>query len=215
MRDRHEGKGSWRPGFQALAALWLLAGVGLAWGGQSASSVADLFLAAIRSTEPLQRASLLEGVRWNAPGFEYPVFDEATTVAESFVDTDVAGVRGYERLVQLRVALRPGVYVLKSYRLLAFADRRWGRWKVWAFYGSHDVEAALAHWRERLHEATEADQAPSLECAYYLSISGRLQEALELYERAAEAIRADPAAGPMLAEVEATIQDLRRIVSLW
>jgi hypothetical protein len=196
--------------------LWSVIGLGAsASAGQSAASVADRFLTGIQCSDPVERARLLEGVRWNAPGFEYPVFENASTVLENVFGTDVAGVKGYERLVQLHVALRPGVHVLKTYRLIAYADRRWGRWKVWAFHGSHDVEGALAHWREQLQPGAEPDPASILEYGYYLSISGRLREALEMYEQAAELVRTDPAGSQTQSQLQATIRDLRRIVSRW
>jgi hypothetical protein len=176
----------------------------------AAAAVADRFLAGIRSCDLVERQRLLSDIIWPSLVFRYAAFVFVETLHEDTFATDIDGVRGYQRLLQAHVPLRVGVAVTKLYQLVAYPERRSGKWRVWSFEEAPNV--AWAYSCEWLPPAQAEDEHTSIvRYAECLSVSGRLNEALAAYGYAAELSASDPG-GEVPVALDDVIRALRRII---
>ncbi len=90
-------------------------------------------LRGVMSYDPGERKKLLTGLIWDAATVQYPVIASATTLSEAMLDTDTPGVRSYQRTILTIQEMRSGLTLTRRFQVLAYADRRSGQWKVWAF----------------------------------------------------------------------------------
>jgi hypothetical protein len=71
-------------------------------------------------------------------------------VFEGMFDTDVPGVQGFKRLMDVKTASEAYTPVLHQYLLVAFPDKASGNWKV-AYFGSEtDIESEIQKFRDYL-----------------------------------------------------------------
>lgn len=177
------------------------------------AAVADRFLSGIARAKFGERKELLSGIVWRSCSFAAPAFALAETVSEAIVETDTEGVLGYERTVRLRASVRMGSAAQRVmlFRLLAYAERGSGKWKVWSFQEARNDESCLQLWRDQAGDPSQTEPTYWSNCGRYLALVGHLKEGLSAYERAAESSRTDPQGGSA-DDLDGVVEDLRKII---
>jgi len=157
----------------------------------------DRFLYGLKAADLPEGKAMMIQAQWVTGAADYgqnfyarPVYTDAKTIFESMFDTDVPGVRGYKRLVEL-----DGVSEAKTtlkIRLLAIAyqDRRSGEWKV-LYTGTDkfvDVGQRLA-WIENHLKDTRylSEQENYYEYGISLCLAGRIAAAKDALLEAEDA----------------------------
>src|ERR1035438_7193125 len=150
----------------------------------SAREATDKFLSGVKLAELPEGRQLLSETQWitgeadHGKNFYFrPRFTEVTSLFEKLFDTDVPGVQGYERLLDMKAVSEAGTPLLTRYFMIAFKDRRTNKWKVLGTYESLDVDREVASAGQRLHEtAMISEQQNYLSYVKWLLLSGRTKE---------------------------------------
>jgi hypothetical protein len=108
------------------------------------------------------------------------------TLFEGMFDSDISGLRGYKRLLQVSLQSKAGTELKKKYILISYKDHTSGTWKVLSFRESADIEFEYNAAKKR------KDEFNYRRYAFWASLGGKLQEALDAYLKAAELNRANP-----------------------
>jgi flagellar biosynthesis GTPase FlhF len=143
-----------------------------------ARKTAEAFLAAVKIAEVPEGLQAARDAAWHIGNL--PVLLEYTTLFEGMFDTDIAGIRGYKRLLETKIQSKGGVPLTAKYILISYKDRTSGKWKVFDFREleatSAEEEAAAAK-RDLGDTKYIKDQFNYRNYAYWLILSGRLREA--------------------------------------
>ena len=171
---------------------------------RSARDATDEFLKALKMADlPEGRQSLIE-TEWITGEADYgenfyvrPRFTEATTVFETLFDTDVPGVQGYKRLLDMKAVSEAGTPILTRYFMIAYKDRRTSKWKVLETDNkAEDIDGNIAYFAQTLHQTMlRSEQHNYLTYGHWLLLAGRTKEAREALTTA---LTASPAVDPTL-----------------
>jgi hypothetical protein len=155
----------------------------------SAREATDTFLNGVKISELPEGRQLLSETQWitgqadNGENFYLrPRFTEATPLFERLFDTDVPGVQGYKRLLDMKAVSEAGTPLLIRYFMVAFKDRHTNKWKVLDTGTDEDadVDHQVAYFREKLHETTFTSEEDNyLSYGHWLLLAGRTKEARE------------------------------------
>jgi hypothetical protein len=155
----------------------------------SAREATDSFLNGVKLAELPEGRQLLSETQWitgdadNGENFYLrPRFTEVTSLFEKLFDTDVPGVQGYKRLLDMKAVSEAGTPLLTRYFMVAFKDRRTNKWKVLDTGTDEDadVDRQVAYFGQRLHETGfTSEQDNYLSYGHWLLLAGRMKEARE------------------------------------
>jgi len=188
-----------------VAANLILVGPAEGWKPRQepVASVADRFVASLQSCDAAEREQL-NSLAWNSSCVNGFAFSQPRTINEGFFSTDVDGVQGFRRILELTVSIRIGATYPKTYCVEAYPDRRTGAWKVWSFQECADPVATQCRLRFDDHPSAEAQNLIAYgDC---LSRTGRLTEAVDAYRAAANL------ADQMKASCDRRLDALRQII---
>jgi hypothetical protein len=153
----------------------------------SAREATEKFLNGVKLAELPEGRQLLSETQWITGEADYfenfyfrPRFTEVTSLFEKLFDTDVPGVQGYKRLLDMKAVSKAGTPLLTRYFMIAFKDRRTNNWKVLetGTDESADVDREVAFAGQRLHEtAMTSEQENYLLYGKWLLLAGRTKEA--------------------------------------
>ena len=153
----------------------------------SAREATEKFLNGVKLAELPEGKQLLSETQWitgeadNGKNFYFrPRFTEVTSLFEKLFDTDVPGVQGYKRLLDMKAVSEAGTPLLTRYFMVAFKDRRTNKWKVLDTGTDEDadVDRQVAHAGQRLHETgLISEQDNYLIYGHWLLLAGRTKEA--------------------------------------
>jgi hypothetical protein len=159
---------------------------------------------------------MLNDTVWNDPDAdEYPVLTEAPTLFEGMYPTDISGIQGYKRLVEVKGMSKAGTPLVKRYILIAYKDNSSGKWKVLHFIEAADLEheAAAACGRAANPEEYLKRDLPNADpevmkmmikggpkpqiayrnCGYWSELAGKIRQARAAYLKASDLNRLNPA----------------------
>jgi len=179
----------------------------------AASQTADTFLKGVKIIDLSEGKKMLYETEWNDPdGDEFPVLTEASTLFEGMFSTDVSGVQGYKRLVEVRGMSNAGTPLVGRYILVAYKDMVSGKWKVLHFRKSADLEYEANAACSRAENPEEYDKKrfptsnPEIlkklrpkaqfayrDCGYWSELAGKIRQARAAYLKASDSNRLDPA----------------------
>jgi len=159
-----------------------------------ASKDSDRFLQGLKIADLLEGKQILSKTAWKLE--KLPVLMNHETLFEGMFDSDISGLRGYKRLLQVSLQSKAGTELKKKYILISYKDHTSGTWKVLSFRESADVEFEYNAAKKRKDEI-KSGQRDELQFnyrryAFWASLGGKLQEALDAYLKAAELNRANP-----------------------
>ena len=159
-----------------------------------ASKDSDRFLQGLKIADLLEGKQILSKTAWKLE--KLPVLMNHETAFEGMFDSDISGLRGYKRLLQVSLQSKAGTELKKKYILISYKDHTSGTWKVLSFRESADVEFEYNAAKKRKDEI-KSGQRDELQFnyrryAFWASLGGKLQEALDAYLKAAELNRANP-----------------------
>lgn len=160
----------------------------------SPSKVADKYLNAIKIIDLPEGKQRLSETEWGKPAYNnYPVFTEASTLFEGIFSTDIVGIQGYKRLIQLKAVSKAGTPLLERYILILYKDKKSQKWKVIGFTTGTDVEYWVRDTAERLGDTRFLpDQYNYRLYAYHLLIAGRINDAKEAFQKASHLNKQNP-----------------------
>jgi len=131
--------------------------------------------------QTLSETQWITGDADNGQNFYFrPRFTEVTSLFEKLFDTDVPGVQGYKRLLEMKAVSEAGTPLLTRYFMVAFKDRSSNKWKVLDTGTDEDahVDRQVAFFRERLHKTDfTSEQENYLSYGHWLLLSGQTKEA--------------------------------------
>lgn len=187
----------------------------------SAREATDIFLNGLKLAELPEGREMLWGTQWITGYADYgenfyhrPRFTEVTSLFEKLFDTDVPGVQGYKRLLDMKAVSKVGTPLLTRYFMVAFKDRRTDKWKVLdtGTEEDADVDHQVMYFGQRLHETdVSSEQDNYLNYGHWLLLAGRTKEARQALTTA---LSANPkATGPFLSYSE--VDDTRHRLQIW
>lgn len=165
----------------------------LAQADADAAKTADTYLAGVRIAEILEGRQAIRDAAWRV--IKLPVLLDYTTLYEGMFETDIPGVKGYKRLLQVKVQSKAGMPLTKKYILISYKDRSLGKWKVYEFREleatsiEHEVEAAK---RDLGNTKYVKDQFNYRRYSYWLVLVGKLQEAKNALQVASDLNKRQP-----------------------
>jgi tetratricopeptide (TPR) repeat protein len=153
---------------------------------ESASEVADKFLGGAKIIELPEGKKAVTQTMWPIRfriSFSTPVFNRYTTVFEGLFDTDVSGVEGYKRIVDIEGRNEAGTTLTTRFMLILYQDQTDKSWRVITFAKSQDVDHAVGYFRQ----ITDQDKENVGYNYYILGLSlidaGKLSEARETFKK--------------------------------
>jgi hypothetical protein len=137
---------------------------------------------------------MLSETEWGKPAYNnYPVFTEASTLFEGIFPTDIVGIQGYKRLIQLKSVSKAGTPLLERYILILYKDKKSQKWKVIGFTTGTDVEYWVQHAAKRLGDTRFLpDQYNYRLYGYNLLLAGRINNAKEAFQTASQLNKQNP-----------------------
>ena len=153
----------------------------------SAREATDSFLNGLKLAELPEGKQMLLETQWITGAADYgenfyhrPRFTEVTSLFEKLFDTDVPGVQGYKRLLDMKAVSEARTPLLTRYFMVAFKDRHANKWKVLETGTEEDadVDRQVMYFGQRLHK-TEFDPELDnyLNYGRWLLVAGRTKEA--------------------------------------
>jgi hypothetical protein len=153
----------------------------------SAREATDNFLNGLKLAELPEGRQLLLETQWITGDADYgenfyhrPRFTEVTSLFEKLFDTDVPGVQGYKRLLDMKAVSKAGTPLLTRYFMVAFKDRRTNEWKVLdtGTEEDADVDRQIVYFGQRLHKTDFTPERDNyLNYGHWLLLAGRTKEA--------------------------------------
>ena len=118
---------------------------------ESATQVADKFLEGAKTIELPDGKKAISESSWpirRRVNLSVPIFNHYVVVGDGMFDTDVSGVRGFKRLVDIEARNEAGATLTKRYMLFLYQNRNNQRWKVLSFAESQDTDEAVRYFRD-------------------------------------------------------------------
>lgn len=201
--------------FALFSVCFLLPGISFSQVDSSASRTADKYLNAIKIIELPEGKKMLSETEWEKPAFnEYPVFTEVSTLFEGMFSTDVAGIQGYKRLIQMKAVSKAGTPLLKRYLLICYKEKKSERWKVIGFNTStEDIEYWIKDSANELGDTRFGpDQHNYRRYGYELLRAGRINQAKEAFQKACDLNRGNPDPRFHQSDFDVFLEIIRNIV---
>ena len=154
---------------------------------ESAAQVADRFLGGAKMIEMPEGKKLVSETEWPIRmkvNFSFPVFSRYSTVFEGLFDTDVGGIQGYKRLVDIEGRREGGAALTERFTLILYQGRADKLWRVIAFAKSQDADKAVDYFRRRANQETEDSGYNRYILGLSLIDAGKLGEARETFKKA-------------------------------
>ena len=148
--------------------------------------VADRFLGGLKIVELPEGKKIVSQTMWPIRfriGFSTPVFNRYTAVFDGPFSTDVPGVEGYRRVVDIEGRNESGAALTTRFALVLYQDRLDGRWRVISFAKSQDTDEAVAYFRKRLDQDKENPGYNHYILALTLVDAGKLLEAKDAFNK--------------------------------
>ena len=170
----------------------------------AASKAADTFLTGVKLMElPEGKQMLAETIWEDLDRRRYPVFTDASTLFEGMFSTDIPGLQGYKRLIELKALSEAGIPLVKRYILIAYKDNTSGKWKVLEFREAEDLDhEARAAGKRAAGENPGTREFPDLhltpdqftyrDYGYWSLLAGKISQAKAAYQKASELNRQNP-----------------------
>jgi hypothetical protein len=162
-----------------------------------ASSAVDKFMAGLKLADLPEGKSMMTQSQWITGEGDYgesvyyrPVYTDAKTLFEGLFETDVAGVRGYKRLMEMDAVSEAKTTLKTRFIAIAYPDKISGEWKVLTTGddGSGDVEKNLAYFRTQLTNTEfTSEQANYYSYGFWLLNTGQIRSAKEALLKAKDA----------------------------
>jgi tetratricopeptide (TPR) repeat protein len=185
-----------------FSVCFLLPGICFSQVDPSASKVADKYLNAIKLIDLPEGQKMLSETGWEKPAFnEIPVFTEVSTLFEGMFSTDIAGIQGYKRLIQMKAVSVAGTPLLKRYLLICYKDKRSQKWKVLGFNEGTDIEYWVQKEKQNLNDTEFLPRHPSGKSffqynyrryGYELLRAGKIDQAMEAFQKASQLNKLNP-----------------------
>jgi len=177
-----------------ISICFLLPGICFGQIDPSASKVADRYLNSIKLIDLPEGKKMLSETEWEKPAYNnYPVFTEASTLFEGMFSTDIAGIQGYKRLIELKAVSKAGTPLMERYILILYKDKKYQIWKVFGFSTGTDVEYWVQATAKRLGDTRFlSDQLNYRLYGYHLLLAGKINQAKEAFQKAAQLNKQNP-----------------------
>jgi hypothetical protein len=149
-----------------------------------ARNATDTFLKGIKIADLPEGREMLREVQWISGEleiglYEKPTFTESTTVFEKLFDTDIPGVQGYKRLVEMTAVSEARTPLLVRYLMIAYKDQQTKKWKV-LFTGTGvriDIDKMVTDIGNYLQNPSQSKQFLYEYYGFWLLMAGRPKEA--------------------------------------
>jgi hypothetical protein len=150
----------------------------------AARGATDTFLKGIKIADLPEGREMLREVQWITGEleiglYEKPTFTEDTTVFEKLFDTDIPGVQGYKRLVEMTAVSEARTPLLVRFVMIAYKDQQTKKWKV-LFTGTGvriDIDKMVTEIGNDLRTPTHSEQFIYQYYGFWLVMAGRIKEA--------------------------------------
>jgi hypothetical protein len=148
----------------------------------AARNATDDFLKGMKIADLPEGKEMLRDAQWLTGeadmGYERPTFTEATAIFEKLFDTDIPGVQGYKRLLELKAVSEADTPLIVRYLMIAYKDKRTKQWKVF-FTGTGERIAVddMVTWSGT--DITGSELTNYAFHGYWLLVAGRIKEARE------------------------------------
>jgi hypothetical protein len=156
-------------------------------GKESATQVADKFLGGVKIIELPEGKKLVSETMWPIRmkvNRSSPVFNQYVTVYEGTFDTDVSGIQGYKRLVDIEGRSEAGTTLTTRFMLILYQNRTDQRWRVITFAKSQDPDEAVDYFRKTANQEKENKGWNQYILGLSLIDAGKLSEARETFNKA-------------------------------
>ena len=173
---------------------FLLPGISFSQVDPFASKVADKYLSAIKIIDLPEGKKMLSDTEWEKPAYNnYPVFTESSKLFEGMFPTDIIGIQGYKRLIQLRAVSEAGTPLLERYILISYKDKKSQKWKVIGFTIGTDIEYWVRYAANSLGDTRILpDQYNYRLYGYNLLLAGRINKAKDAFQKASQLNKQNP-----------------------
>jgi hypothetical protein len=162
-----------------------------------AAAVVDKFLQGVKLADLPEGKAMMVETQWitgdadNGQNFyTRPVYTDSKTLYEGMFDTDVPGVRGYKRLMEMDAVSQANTPLKIRFIAIAYQNKSSGEWKV-LFTGtddSVDIERQVSFFGSRLTDTQMSSQQENyLDYGNWLFRAGRIMEAKQALLQAQEA----------------------------
>jgi len=180
---------------------------------EAAGAAVDTFMRGIKLIDLPEGKQMLRNVQWVTGLADYgenfysrPVYSEATTLFQGSFDTDIEGIKGYKRLMELKAVSEVKTPLIVRFLVIAFKDKTTGHWKVLdsGTDDSVDVEQSVRFFAANLKntQMTSA-QENYLTYGQWLLKAGRIVEARNaLHVAAGSKMQPDSGSGMFSARPE-------------
>lgn len=152
-----------------------------------ASDAVDVFLKGIKLMDLPEGKALLARTQWitgeadnGANFYVRPFYTKAKTIFETLFDTDIPGISGYKRLMEMEAVSEARTTLKLRFIAIAFADKRTGEWKVLGTGtdDSVDIEKNVRYFEQHLADTRYSSQQDNyLTYGSWLLRAGRITEA--------------------------------------
>ena len=159
---------------------------------EKVKKVADKFMmGAQASITPEGKALLSETA---IPKIQYPILIDQKMIMENLFESDILGVHGFKRLLQVKIQSKAGTELSKQYILIAYKRIDSGEWKVWQFAEANDAEKSMLFFKGILDRKDYKYTNRSIELmhfGYWATMAGKLNAAKSAYDEYLETSKID------------------------
>lgn len=153
---------------------------------------ADIFLKGIKLIDLPEGKKMISEAVWHSKQ-TYPVYTESSTLFEGMFETGYPKIKGYKRLMEVKVVSKGATPLLKQYLLISYKDLTTSKWKIWYFNESVDVEYEAQAACKDVDTLTNDDrrinrklQKKYLRCGHWSTTAGKFIQAKSAYMKASE-----------------------------
>jgi hypothetical protein len=148
----------------------------------AARNATDTFLLGIKTADLPEGKEMLRDLQWitgeaDVGFYERPTFTEDRTIFEKLFDTDLPGVQGYKRLLEMTAVSEAGTPLLLRYLMIAYKDRHAEKWRV-LFTGTGKRIAIddMVTWSSKGLPGS-SEQFRYMYYGFWLLLAGQIKEA--------------------------------------
>jgi hypothetical protein len=163
---------------------------------QLASAALDKFLKGIKLADLREGKTMMAETQWITGDADFaenfysrPVYTDAETLFEGIFDTDIPGVIGYKRLMEMKAVSKAKTPLQIRYLAIAYKDKSTGEWKVLSTRtgesGDIDIDKNVAYFGSHLSD-TKIISEQDMYNGYgqWLLLAGRISDAAVALKRA-------------------------------
>lgn len=159
-----------------------------------ASEAVDTFLKGVKLIDLPEGKALLARSQWitgdadnGANFYARPVYTKAKTIFEALFDTDLPGIVGYKRLMEMDAVSETRTTLRLRFIAIAYSDKKTGDWKVLGTgtNDSIDIERNVQYFEQNLADTRySSEQDNYLTYGNWLFRAGRIRDAKEVLLKA-------------------------------